>query len=143
MAFALAEANRAIEAVLAKARALQTNISVMVCDSGGPLIAHQRMDGVFAEAPLGSIGKAIGAATAWEPDQTKSSFLAHKFRTGIVIGEGAPVILRSGGLPIIRSGEIEGAIGVSGALNKDQNEECARAGVEVLEMEPSSISRCC
>jgi uncharacterized protein GlcG (DUF336 family) len=53
------------------------------------------------------------------------------------------MILGSGGLPIIRSGEIEGAIGVSGALDNDQNEECARAGVEVLEMEASSTSRRC
>jgi glc operon protein GlcG len=141
MAFTLAEANRAIDAAIAKARDLQTKISVTVCDSGGHLIAHQRMDGVFAEAPLGSIGKAIGAATAWQPDQTKLSHLAQKLRTGIVIGEGAPVIIGSGGLPIIGSGDIEGAIGVSGALDNEQNEECARAGVEVLKMEASSPSR--
>jgi glc operon protein GlcG len=140
MAVTLTEANRAIDTALAKARDLQIKISVTVCDSGGHLIAHQRMDGVFAEAPLGSIGKAIGAATAWQRDQTKVSLLARKFRTGIVIGEGAPVILGSGGLPIIRSGEIEGAIGVSGADN-EQNDECARAGVDVLEMEASSTLR--
>jgi glc operon protein GlcG len=50
MALNLAEANRAIDAALAKARDLQAKIGVTVCDSGGHLIAHQRMDGMFAEA---------------------------------------------------------------------------------------------
>jgi uncharacterized protein GlcG (DUF336 family) len=101
-------------------------------------MAHQRMDGVFAEAPLGSIGKATWA----RPHQGASlSELARPFYPDIVIGETAPMIRGPGGLPIIRSGELEGAIGVSGALENDQNEKCARAGVEVLEMEASLASR--
>jgi uncharacterized protein GlcG (DUF336 family) len=61
MALRLAEANRAIQAVLAKARDLDLNISVSVCDADGHLVAHQRMDGAFAEAPRASIGKAIAS----------------------------------------------------------------------------------
>jgi glc operon protein GlcG len=141
MALTVSEANRAIDAALAKARDLQAKISVTVCDSGGHLIAHQRMDGMFAEAPFGSIGKAIGAATWGRPDQGVSlTRLARLFYTNTVIGEAAPVIRAPGGLPIIRSGELEGAIGVSGAIDKEQNEKCARAGVEVLEMENSRRS---
>jgi glc operon protein GlcG len=142
MALTLAQANRAIDAALAKARDLQAKISVTVCDSGGHLMAHQRMDGVLTEAPFGSIGKAIGAATWGRPDQGASlSGLARLLYTDIVIGEAAPVIRGPGGLPIISSSELEGAIGVSGALNDEQNEECARAGIEVLEMGASSTSR--
>jgi glc operon protein GlcG len=142
MALTLAEANRAIDAALAKARDLRAKISVTVCDSGGHLIAHQRMDGVFAEAPFGSIGQAIGAATWGRPDRgASSSGLARLFYTNIVIGEAAPVIPGPGGLPIIRSGELDGAIGVSGGVDNEQNDECARAGVEVVEMEASSTSR--
>ena len=36
------------------------------------------------------------------------------------------------GLAVIRSGKLEGAIGVSGAQTDEQDEECARAGVEAL-----------
>jgi uncharacterized protein GlcG (DUF336 family) len=62
MALRLAEANRAIQAVLAKANDLELNISVSVCDADGHLVAHQRMDDTFAEAPCGSIGKPIPKA---------------------------------------------------------------------------------
>jgi glc operon protein GlcG len=140
MSLTLAEANRAIDAALAKARELETKISVTVCDAGGHLVAHQRMDGALSEAPLGSIGKAIGAATAWQPDETSLGPLARKFRTDIVVGEGAPVITGPGGLPIIRSGEIEGAIGVSGAQDNEQDEECAKAGVDAF-VQAAPISR--
>jgi uncharacterized protein GlcG (DUF336 family) len=142
MSLTLAEANRAIDAALSKARELKTKISVSVCDTAGRLVAHQRMDGVFAEAPLGSIGKAIGAATAWQPDQSSLDVLAQHFRTDIVIGEGAPVITGPGGLPIIRSGEIEGAIGVSGGRDNEQNAECAKAGVKAFAQAlPASSTR--
>jgi glc operon protein GlcG len=132
MSLTLAEANRAVGAAIAKARELEIKISVTVCDPGGHLVAHQRIDGAFSEAPLGSIGKAIGAATAWQPDETGLDLLARKFRTDIVIGEGAPVIIGPGGLPMIRSGELEGAIGVTGAPDNEQNAECAKAGVEAF-----------
>ncbi len=57
MSLTLAEANRAIDASLAKARELEIKISVSVGDMAGRLVAHQRMDGAFAEAPWASIGK--------------------------------------------------------------------------------------
>jgi len=132
MSLRLAEANRAVDASLAKACELEIKVSVSVCDAAGRLVAHQRMDGVVAEAPLGSIGKAIGAATAGQTDKASFDPLARQFRTNVVIGEGAPVIMGPGGLPIMRSGELEGAIGVTGAPYTEQDEECAKAGVEAL-----------
>jgi uncharacterized protein GlcG (DUF336 family) len=142
MSLTLAQANRAIDAALAKARELEANISVTVCDARGHLVAHQRMDGAFSEAPLGSIGKAIGAATAWQPDETNLDPLARKFRTDTVIGEGAPVITGPGGLPMMRSDELEGAIGVTGAPDNEQNAECAKAGVEAFaQASPASNTR--
>jgi len=140
MSLTLAEANRAIDAALVKANELRITVCVSVCDAAGHLVAHQRMDGVFAEAPLGSIGKAIGAATAGQRDRASLSLFARQFRTNVVIGEGAPVIIGPGGLPLIRSGELEGAIGVSGALDNEQNEECAKAGVDWFAQAPAASS---
>ena len=136
MSLTLAEANRAIDAALAKARELKIKISVSICDTAGRLVAHQRMDGVFAEAPLGSIGKAIGAATTGQSDELGLDLLARKFRTDIVIGEGAPVITGPGGLPMKRSGELEGAIGVTGASDNEQNVKCAKAGAVAFAQAP-------
>ena len=55
--------------------------------------------------------------------------------TGLIgskVVNGLAVIRRPGGLPIKRGGEIEGAIGVSGAPTDEQNEECARRGIEAI-----------
>jgi uncharacterized protein GlcG (DUF336 family) len=43
----LSEANRIIEAAITRARELDVNISVAVCDISGQLIALNRMDGAF------------------------------------------------------------------------------------------------
>jgi uncharacterized protein GlcG (DUF336 family) len=59
MSIRLAEANRAIQAALAKAHNLAINISVTVCDADGRLVAFQRMDGSLAEAHRASYGKAL------------------------------------------------------------------------------------
>jgi uncharacterized protein GlcG (DUF336 family) len=129
MTITLSEANRAIATALAKADDFCIRISVSVCDPQGRLIAHQRMDGVFAEASRGSIGKAIAAAETGRPSGAESFEPEIPARTATVTGAGAPVIRVRGGLPIIRNGAVEGAIGVSGAPGDDQDEECTLAAL--------------
>src|SRR6266404_3582704 len=67
MSIRLAEANRAIQAALAKAHNLAINVSVTVCDADGRLVAFQRMDGTLAEAHRASYGKALVSATSGPP----------------------------------------------------------------------------
>ncbi len=136
MAVTLKDANRAISAALAKAKGLSARISVTVCDPYGHIIAHQRMDGAFAEASRGSIGKAIAAAEGGRPSGNNLNDLPAYQRTGTVRGEGAPDIKRHGGLPIIRDGKVEGAIGVTGGSTDEQDEECARAALASLKTTP-------
>jgi uncharacterized protein GlcG (DUF336 family) len=139
MTITLSEANRAISAALTKAEDLAIRVSVTVCDPYGHLIAHQRMDGVFAEASRGSIGKAIAAAESGQA--SGAPFQAAGFSpTGVVTGAGAPRIGVRGGLPIVRNRALEGAVGVSGASGTDQDgtsgtgqdEECALAALAAL-----------
>jgi len=131
MSIRLTEANRAIQAALAKAHKLAVNISVTVCDANGRLVALQRMDGALAEASLGSIGKAIVSARSGRPSGDESIEGSEYFRAATVVGEGAPLIRRPGGLPIIRAGQVEGALGVASATDQ-QDVECAVAGIEAL-----------
>src|SRR5262245_9612725 len=131
MPIRLAEANRAIQAALAKAHNLAVNISVTVCDTDGRLVAFQRMDGALAEAHLGSIGKALVSARSGRPSSDASIEGSEYFRAATVIGEGAQLIRRHGGLPIIRAGQVEGALGVAGATDQ-QDVECAVAGIDAL-----------
>ena len=131
MSIRLAEANRAIQAALAKAHNLAINISVTVCDADGRLVAFQRMDGTLAEAHRASYGKALISATSGRPSGDESIEDSEYFRAATVIGEGGPLIRRPGGLPIIRAGQVEGALGVAGATD-EQCVECARAGIDAF-----------
>ena len=131
MSISLAEANRAIQAALAKAHNLAVKISVMVCDADGRPVAFQRMDGALAEAHRGSYGKALVSATSGRPSGDESIEFSEDFkdfRTATVVGEAVPIIRRPGGLPIIRAGQLEGALGVAGATD-EQDVECALAGI--------------
>ena len=130
MSIRLAEANRAIQAALAKAHDLTLNICVTVCDAQGRLVALQRMDGAYAEACHESIGKAVASAGSGRPSGDESG--REYSRVAMVIAEGTPIVRRRGGLPIIRAGQVEGALGVAGASD-EQDVECALAGVDALE----------
>jgi glc operon protein GlcG len=130
MAVTLAEAHRIMEGAIAKARELKAEISVTVCDANGRLVALNRMDGALAEANHFSIGKAIVSAASGRPSGEAETAIDFSLRTGTVVGEGMPLIRRQGGLPIMRRGVLEGACGVSGASNKEEDERCARAGIE-------------
>ena len=135
MSIRLAEANRAIQGALAKARDLAVNVSVTVCDADGRLVAFQRMDGTLAEAHRASYGKALVSATYGRPSGDESIEFSEdfkEFRTATVVAEGVALIRRPGGLPIIRAAQVEGALGVAGATD-EQCVECALAGIDALE----------
>jgi glc operon protein GlcG len=129
----LAEANLAIVAAQAYARDRGYSISVTVCDSMGHLIAHQRMDNALPLSSYGSIGKAIAAAGLGIPSGEESDVDLNRSPVSGVVAHGLAVIRRPGGLPIKRGGEIEGAIGVGGALRDELDEECARCGIEAID----------
>ena len=126
----LAEANHAIAAAQAYARDHGYSISVTVCDSMGHFIAHQRMDDALPLSGYGSVGKAIASAGLGIPSGEESDVDLERSSVSGVLAHGLAVIRRPGGLPIRRGGEVEGGIGVSGAPTDEQNEECARRGVE-------------
>ena len=128
----LAEANHAIVAAQEYARDCGYSISVTVCDSMGHLIAHQRMDNALPLSSYGSVGKAIAAAGLGIPSGEESDVDLSRSPVSGVVAHGLAVIRRPGGLPIKRGAEIEGAIGVSGALKDELDEECARCGIEAI-----------
>jgi uncharacterized protein GlcG (DUF336 family) len=128
----LAEANHAIIAAQEYSRDRGYSISVTVCDSMGDLIAHQRMHDALLLSGYGSVGKAIASAGLGIPSGEDSHVDIERSPVSDVLAHGLAVIRRPGGLPIKRGGEVEGAIRVSGAPTDEQNEECARRGVEVI-----------
>ena len=129
----LSEARRIIDGAIVKARELNVDISIAVCDADGHLIALSRMDGAFWDVDRGSIGKAIAAAVIGRPSEELAERLMVSRRYGAAWGKVVTPNGRRGGLPIIQRGVLEGACGVSGAHTNEQDEECAHAGIAVLD----------
>lgn len=134
MPLSLAEARIIIDGAIARARELNIRISAAVCDAGGRLIAVNTMDGAFMATAFGSQGKAIASAAF----ARRSSDLAHMadgpLVRGIAAAEGGHMIPSGGALPIFRKGQVEGACGVGGGTD-EEDEECARAGIAGLPSE--------
>jgi glc operon protein GlcG len=129
MALTLDDANRVIQGALRKAKELNIRVSVAICDAGGRLIAFQRMDNSILASPFASQGKAITSATVGRPSSDVPDPKDNPALASIVAAAGGILIAGKGGMPLLRDGSVEGACGVAGAT-WDQDEICARAGVE-------------
>ena len=131
MALTLEEANRVISGALAKAAELNINVSVAVCDSGGRLVAFQRMDNTNWASVYGSQGMAVASASFGMASDDLTPLAEHPTLRGIAAAVGEHMIMGQGAVPIIRDGVVDGACGVGGGTG-EEDEICARAGVEQL-----------
>ncbi len=131
MALTLAEANRIIAGTIAKAEELNIKVNVAVCDAGGRLVAFNRMDGAIWAGVYGSQGKAVAAAGFGRTSGELQDRADQPTPRGIAAAEGGHMIMGQGAVPIIRNGVVDGACGVGGGTSQ-QDEDCARAGVETL-----------
>ena len=131
MALTLVEANRVLQAAIDKAKEMNIKISAAVCDSGGRLVAFNRMDGAIWASVYGSQGKAIASAAFARPSGELQERAGSPIIQGIASAEGGHMIPSMGAVPIIRNGVVEGACGVGGGTSQ-QDEDCARAGVAKL-----------
>ena len=131
MALTLDEANRIAQGAIAKAKALNIRISVAVCDTGGRLLAFQRMDNAIWASAYGSQGKAIASAAFGRASGELTERANHPTPAGIAAASGGHMIMGQGAVPILRNGGIDGACGVGGGTAQE-DEDCARAGVAAL-----------
>src|SRR5215212_968770 len=124
----LEEAHRVIDAAQRKAQQISQPMDIAVVDAGGNLKAHVRMDGAFVGSITISINKAYTAIAF----QQQTAHLQEDTRPGGPIfglsdAHGGRLVVFPGGIPLVREGEIVGAIGVStGTVEQDQ--EVAEAG---------------
>ena len=131
MALTLDEANRVLEATLAKAKQLNIKVSAAVVDAGGRLVAFQRMDNAIWAGVYGSQGKAAASAAFGRASGELQPRADQPTPRGIAARSGGEMILGQGAVPIVRNGVVEGACGVGGGTSQ-QDEDCARAGVGQL-----------
>lgn len=131
MPLTLMEANRMMEGAIAKAREFRIEISVAVCDPGGRLIALNTMDGACMAATFAAQGKALASAAFGRPTSELAPLASSPLVAGINAAVGGHMILSGGALPIFRNGRMEGACGIAGGTDQ-QDEECAMAGAARL-----------
>ena len=131
MTLTLAEANRVVQGAIAKAEELNIKINVAVCDSGGRLVAFNRMDGAIWGGAYGSQGKAVVSAAFGRPSGQMEQRADAPIVRGIAAAEGGHMIASQGAVPIIRNGMVEGACGVGGGTSQE-DEDCASAGAATV-----------
>jgi glc operon protein GlcG len=129
----LAGAERIIEAAKKKATESGLKCNVAVVDDGGHLLAFARMDGARPASAATALAKATSAATfrqetgpmpaRGEPDILLSLSLQN--------ASGGKITSLKGGVPILISGQVVGAIGVGGGTG-EQDVEVAKAGIQAL-----------
>ena len=125
----LERAQAAINAVVTEAKKRDWKMNIAVVDSGGNLVAFQRMDG----AMLASIQIAEHKARAAATFRRETKF----FEKGIQLNnlnylmtlDG--IVASRGGIPLIENGKLIGAIGCSGGTDS-QDEVVCRAGAAVI-----------
>ena len=128
----LAEALPICSGAITKAQGLGIKISVSVVDSGTNLLATHRMDGSIILGVEGSRGKAVASVIFGQPSGELEARADRPTFRAILLQYGGRFIMGQGAVPIFRDGEVIGACGVGGGT-AEEDEECAKAGIAVLE----------
>jgi len=129
----LADANRLIELAFTKGASLALSpLSVCVLDPGGHVIAFQRQDGSSMLRFEIACGKAYGALAVGKGSRWLHKQAAERphFLEGLSgVSNGKIVPVPGGVLVKSKSGELLGAVGISGDTS-DNDEACAVHAIE-------------
>jgi glc operon protein GlcG len=125
----LDRAQAVIQAAVAEAKKRNWKMNVAVADSGGNLVAFQRMDGAMLASIQIAEHKARAAATFRRPTKVFEDGIQLMRLNYLLAFDG--VIASRGGIPLIDQGVIIGAIGCSGGTDS-QDELVSKAGAGVI-----------
>jgi glc operon protein GlcG len=98
--------------------------SIAVVDTGGHLIALQRLDNTFAASADIAVGKARTAVLFKKPTRVFEDLVNGGRTTMVTLPDFTPL---QGGVPIVVGGQVVAAVGVSGAASAQQDEDIANA----------------
>ena len=125
----LERAEAVIHSALAEARKRNWKMNLAVADSGGNLVAFERMDGAMLASIDIAIHKAKAAATFRRPTKVFEDGVNLMHMNYLLAFDG--VIASRGGIPLIDQGKIIGAIGASGGTDS-QDEVVSKAGAALI-----------
>lgn len=69
-----------------------------------------------------------------------TSAMSNRFTQPFSVGKVEGLVFSAGGVPVEAAGNIVGAVGVSGAPTGEQDEACAKAGINALQFELESVT---
>jgi len=127
----LDQAQAVIQAAVAEAKKRNWKMNVAIADSGGNLVAFERMDGAMLASIQIAQHKARAAATFRRPTKVFEDGINLMHLDYLLAFDG--VIASRGGIPLIEHGKIIGAIGCSGGTDS-QDEVVSKAGAAASEM---------
>ena len=125
----LERAQAAINAVVAEAKKRDWKMNIAVVDSGGNLVAFQRMDGAMLASIQIAEHKARAAATFRRETKVFENAIELTNFNSLSTLDG--FIASRGGIPLIEQGKIIGAIGCSGGTGS-QDELVCKVGAAVI-----------
>jgi glc operon protein GlcG len=125
----LDRAEAVIHAAVAEAKKRNWKMNVAVADSGGNLVAFQRMDGAMLASIQIAEHKARAAATFRRETKVFENGVQLMHLNYLLAFDG--IIASRGGIPLIDHGVIIGAIGSSGGTDS-QDEIASKAGAAVI-----------
>jgi glc operon protein GlcG len=132
----LEQAQAVMQAAVADARKRNWKMNIAVADSGGNLVAFQRMDGAMLASIQIAQHKARAAATFRRPTKVFEDGINLMHLNYLLAFDG--IIASRGGIPLIDRGAIIGAIGCSGGADS-QDEVVSKAGAAVINQLPTRI----
>jgi uncharacterized protein GlcG (DUF336 family) len=126
MNISLADARRITDAARERAEVINKPVTIAVVDTGGFLVALERMDGARPLQPSIATAKAYSAAIMQRPSvmlkgwaDSQPGFFAQVARMGQ-----HPIVATDGGVPIKRAGELIGGLGVAGGTGPEDQQIC-------------------
>jgi glc operon protein GlcG len=119
----------AIAAAAAEARKHDWKLCIAVVDSGGNLVAFQRMDGAQLASVQISEHKARASATFRRETKVFETGIQQSGYNYVLTLDG--MIGSRGGIPLVEGGKLIGAIGCSGGTGS-QDEVACKAGIAAI-----------
>lgn len=129
MPISLERAQAVIAATVAEAKKRDWKLNVAVVDSGGNLVAFQRMDGAQLASIQISEHKARAAVNFRRETKTFENGIQLNNLNYVLTLDG--VIASRGGIPLVEGGKIVGGIGCSGGTGS-QDEVACKAGAALI-----------
>ena len=114
----------------AEAHRLNASGAIAIVDEGGNLVYLERLENTFPAGSTVAFEKARTAATFRRPTRDFENAIVKGGRVSLVAVDVMTPL--QGGVPIIVNGAIVGAIGVSGAMSAQQDDDIATVAAGAL-----------